>query len=168
MLAVGRIVKAFGIHGEVVIKPMTDSPSRFRTLKKVLIGDRHGNARPCVLKRVSIEPRGVRAAVTGIDTRAAAEQSVGSILYVDRGERLRLPKGRHFVHELLGLNVLDQDGRQIGTIADVLKLPGQDVYVIDRHGRQVLLPAVKEFVTAVDVEGGKVTVKLIEGMLEEQ
>ncbi len=164
----GSIVKAFGVHGEVVIRPMTDSPARFRALKKVLLGDRHGNVRPCLLKHVSIDPRGVRAKLEGIDTRTAAEAIVGSILYVEPAARVRLPKGRHFIHEMIGLQVRDQDGREIGTLKEVLKLPGQDIYVIDRHGREVLVPAVREFVTGVDVEHGLMTVKLIEGMLEEQ
>ena len=168
LLAVGSIVKAFGIRGEVVIRPMTDSPARFRKLKNVLLGDRHGNVRTFALKHVSIDARGVRARLERIDTRTEADKLVGAILYVDTTDRVRLPKGRHFIHEMIGLKVRDQDGSPIGVLKDVLKLPGQDVYVIDRDGKEILVPAVKEFVTRVDVGEGTMTVKLIEGMLEEQ
>jgi len=168
LLAVGSIAKAFGIKGEVVVDPMTDSPSRFRTLKRVLIGERNGTVRRCVVERVWVERRGVRAKLSGVNSRTEAEHLVGALLYVEPQARVRLPRGRHFVHELVGLRVLDQDGRLIGIVKDVMKLPAQDVYVVNRNGREVLLPAVKEFVLGVDPDAGTISMKVIEGMLEEQ
>ncbi len=147
---------------------MTDSPARFRTLRNIYIGSPEGNLRQCVVERVSVGHRGVRAKLAGVDSRTAAEKIVGEMIFVDRSARIRLPQGRHFVHELIGLSVIDQDGRQLGTVKEVMKLPAQDVYVIERNGREVLLPAVKEFVLGIDPEAGTMTVKLIEGLLEEQ
>jgi 16S rRNA processing protein RimM len=166
LLAVGRIEKVFGIKGEVIVDPMTDSPGRFRTLKKIFVGADGGNVQESLIERVSVEPRGVRVKLRGIETRAAAKQIVGSVLFVDESSRLRLPKGRFFVHQLVGLAVVDQNGRTLGRLKEVMKLPAQDVYVIDMDGRDIMLPAVKEFVTDIDVNGGMIRVKLIEGMLE--
>lgn len=166
LLAVGRIEKAFGIKGEVIVHPMTDSPNRFRTLKRILIDAGDGNAREAVIEHVSVEPRGVRVKLKGIETRTAAEGSVGSVLYVDESQRVRLSKGRYFVHDLIGLTIVDQQGIVVGKLKGVLKLPAQDVYVIDWQGREIMLPAVKEFISGIDLTAGTITVRLIEGMLE--
>jgi len=168
LLAVGRIEKAFGIKGEVIVDPMTDSPDRFRTLKRIYIGAVDADVRESAIERSSAEPRGVRVKLKGIETRTQAEHIVGFLLFIDETNRIRLPKGRYFVHQLIGFTVVDQSGRVVGTLKEVMKLPAQDVYVIDRKGREIMLPAVKEFVTDIDVGAGTMTVKLIEGMLEEE
>lgn len=168
LLAIGRIEKVFGLRGEIVVESMTDSPDRFRKVKKAYLGRTEESAYPVAIERVSIEHRGIRAKLSGIDSRTAAEEIVGFLLFVDPAGRVRLQKGRHFIHELVGLRVIDQEGQEVGRVTSVLKLPAQDVYVVERHGREILVPAVREFVTAVDVEGGTITVRLIEGMLDEQ
>jgi 16S rRNA processing protein RimM len=167
LLAVGRIEKAFGIKGEVIVDPMTDSPGRFRMLKRILLGADDQEVQEFFIEQVSVEPRGVRVKLKGVRTRTAAEQIVGSLMFVDETDRARLPKGRFYVHQLIGLEVVDQQGKSLGKLKEVIKLPAQDVYVVDVGGREIMLPAVKEFVTAIDMSGGTITVKLIEGMLEE-
>jgi 16S rRNA processing protein RimM len=64
------------------------------------------------------------------------------------------------------LNVTNEDGEPIGVVKDVLKYPANDVYVIESNGKELLLPAVKEFVKKIDVDAKTMKVKLIDGMLE--
>lgn len=54
----------------------------------------------------------------------------------------------------------------MGRVREVLKLPAQDVYVIERHGRDIMIPAVQEFILGVDLEEGVMRVRLIDGMVE--
>ena len=168
LLAVGRVRKAFGIKGEIIVAPMTDFPDRFRKLENAYIGRSSADARPVSLDHVSVEPRGVRVKLAGIDSRNEAEKIVGLLVFVDSARRVQLEKGRYFIHDLIGLTVIDQKGNSIGTLKNVLKLPAQDVYLVERNGREIMLPAVKEFVTSVDVDGGTISVRLIDGMLDEQ
>ncbi len=167
LLAVGRIEKAFGIRGEVIVSPMTDSPGRFRTLKTVMVGRTAAGARPMVIKNVAVGARGVRLKLADTETRNAAEELVGAFLFVDAHHRVRPGKGRHFVHEVIGLVVADETGVVLGRVREVLKLPAHDVYVVERDGREVMIPAVKEFVLSIDAGSGRMTVRLIEGMLDE-
>jgi len=167
LLAVGRIVKAFGIRGEVVVESLADSPDRFRDLRAVRRGPDVATAQPARITRATIARRGIRVAFADVTDRTAAEEIVGHYLFVDAHHRVKPPRGRYFVHQIVGLTVLDETGAVVGRVRDVLKLPAQDVYVIERHGREVLLPAVKEFVLSVDPEAGILRVRLIEGMLEE-
>jgi 16S rRNA processing protein RimM len=166
-LTIGTIVKAFGIRGEIVVRAYTDSTARFRRLKEVYLGPDAAASAPRRVERAAVETRGVRLKLAGIDDRTAAEMLVGSLLFVDERHRTQPPRGRHFIHEVIGLRVCDEEGRVLGTVREVLKMPAQDVYVIDRHGRDVMIPAVKEFVREIDPAAGIMRVRLIEGLLEE-
>ena len=166
LVAVGMIVKGFGIRGHVVVQPMTDMPARFSRLKTVWMGkDTHHVTRQGVELAV-IEPRGVRLKLEGIDDRTAADALRGTLLFVAEAEAIRLPKGHVFVHELLGMIVNDDEGHSLGTVADVLKYPANDVYVVRDGMREIMIPAVREFVRAIDTRTRTVTVHLIEGMAE--
>ena len=102
----------------------------------------------------------------GIDDRNAAERLRGRILFVDEAHRAKLPKGQYFVHDVLGLAVREEGGTDLGTVADVLRYPASDVYVVRGDRGEILIPAVKEFVQSVDLGARTMTVRLIEGMLE--
>lgn len=103
----------------------------------------------------------------GIDDREAAEALVGKYLFVDSRHRVRLPRGKYFVEQVIGLAVIDHEGHALGRVRDVLKFPANDVYVIEYHGREILVPAVKEFILALEPQKGTMRVRLIEGMLGE-
>lgn len=166
LVAVGTIAKAFGIKGEVAVRLMTDSPARFRSLKKVWVGaDSHAVTERNV-ERASVEARGVRLKLEGIDDRTAAEHARGLILFVDEADSVRPEKGRYFVHDVIGLFVRDEQGNELGTLEDVLQYPAHDIYVVRGGGREIQIPAVKEFITAIDIHARSMTVRLIEGMVE--
>ncbi len=164
LLAVGRIVKAFGIRGEIVVQPMTDSPERFRELRSVLMGKEPGSVREVHIEESSVSHRGVRVRIAEITDRTAAERVVGSFLFVDSEHRLRIPQGRFFVHELVGMSVLDEEGRVRGVVTDVLKLPAHDVYVVEHKGGEFMIPAVREFIRDIDVAQRILKVRIIEGL----
>ena len=166
LLAVGKVVKAFGIGGELVVEPLTDSPERFRTLRAVLLGLTPDTARHVRIEKAQIGNRGVRLRLAGVPDRATAEQLVGQFLFVDKRHRISLPRGRYFVHDIVGLTVLDEHGVPRGTVRDVLKMPAHDLYVIEYGGQQYMLPAVKEFILGVDLESRTLTVHLIEGLTD--
>ncbi len=167
LYAVAKVVKAFGVSGEVVVQLMTDLPARMRRLKRVLLGTDPARVRGATVERVHVERRGVRVKFLEIGTRTAAEALVGTVLFVKAEDRVRIPRGTFFVHDVIGLTVVDEQGSPIGTVKEVLKLPAHDVYVIQRQGPDVLLPAVREFVRGIDMKSRTMTVRLIEGMLEE-
>ncbi len=164
LLAIGKIVKAIGVHGDVVLLGLTDDLTRFKKLKRVLVGKSEAGAVEAIVSHVAIEPRGVRMGFTLVTDRTAAEKLVGSLLFVEEKDAIRLPKGTYFVHDVVGLNVVEANGTFVGTVQDVLKYPANDVYVIENEGRTFLLPAVKEFIKKIDPETKTMTVELIEGL----
>ncbi len=167
LYAIGKIVKPFGIKGEVVVEPLTDSVDRFRKTRRVFLGATDGDATETHVTSVTLDHRGVRMSLAGIADRTAAEKIVGMYVFVQESERVRLPRGRYFVDDIVGLAVVDQNHNRIGVVKEVLSLPAHDVYVLDIRGREVMIPAVHEFVRRIDLDARVMEVRMIEGMLEE-
>ena len=166
LLAIGEIIKPFGIRGEFVVRVLTDFPNRFGALRAVLVGPDAKSTHENCVEAVSVEPRGIRMKLEGVNDRNAAAGLVGQFLFVDRTRRVKIPRGRYFVHQVVGLAVVDDEGQPLGRVREVLKLPGHDVYVINHHGREIMIPAVKEFILSINPTEGTMRVRLIEGMLE--
>ena len=166
LLAIGVVVKAFGIRGEVVVEPLTDTPARFRKLRAVLVGPGAGATRVMKIAEMAVERRGVRLRFAEITDRDAAEHLTGEYLFVEPSQRVRLPKGRYFLHQVIGLEVVTEEGESAGRVRDVLKYPAHDVYVVEHHGREYMIPGVKEFILAIEPERGTMRVRLIEGLKE--
>lgn len=167
LLAIGRVAKAFGVQGEVVVRLLTDSPERFRTLTTVRLGPGPGETREVTIRCTSIEPRGVRLQIEGVENRTAADGVVGQFLFVDEQQRIRLPEGRYFIHDVIGLAVFDEAGTSLGIVEDVVKYPAHDVYVVRRgSGSRIQIPAVPAFVLGIDLPARTMRVRLIEGMTD--
>jgi len=104
-------------------------------------------------------------AFRGVGDRNAAEALRGLDLYVLRVERPPLPEGTYYVDEVVGLRVIDEAGREIGRVSDVLLYAANDVWVVRRPGkRDLLLPFVSEFVREVSLPEGVVRVRLLPGL----
>ncbi len=172
LIAVGSIVKAFGIRGDVVVESLTDMPERFRSLRRVYLvaessatGAEDGNPAPAEITAVNVAPRGIRVRFSCATDRTAAEKLVGLLVMIPPEEAVPLPPGTFFVHQIVGFAVVDEQGAPLGTLTDVLRFPAQDVYVIGADGEpDLLVPAVREFVQRIDTEARTITVRVIEGM----
>jgi 16S rRNA processing protein RimM len=166
-IAVGSIAKAHGVRGEVVIRLLTDSSARFRGLKRAWLGATDRSAVEVTIEHADIQTRGVRMKLSTINSREEAEQSRGQLLFVEEKNAVRLPKGRHFIHDIIGMEVRDEEGHPLGTVDDVLQYPASDIYVVRGCGREIMIPAVREFVRTIDAASRTMTVRLIDGMTEE-
>ena len=158
LLEAGKIVGTHGLRGEVKLLPWADSPGFLAGFGRL-----HIDGAPVRVLAARVHKNCVIAALDGVDDIDGAIRMKNKIVFIDRGD-VQLEEGRHFVADLIGLRALDEKtGQELGTVADVMSLPSNDVYVI-RGEREILVPAVPEFVAAVDVEGGYVKLRLIEGM----
>ena len=149
--------------------PTTDDVKRFKRLKRVTLDT--GKARDA---GTVLEIEGVKffkqfaiLKFRGIDSIEEAERYRKASLLVPRSDAVRLRKDEYFVADLIGLNVRDEDGTEIGTLKDVIETGANDVYAIDlRDGRELLLPAIKQCVLEVDVEAGFIRIHILEGLLD--
>lgn len=166
LYAVGMIEKAIGIRGEVIVRPMTDERNRFKKLKRVFVGRTEQSVVEAAVQHVDVRGRGIRLKLRDVQNKTEAAKIVGALLFVNEGDRIRLPRGTYFIHDVLGIRVLDEEGNDVGVVKDVMRLPAQDVYVIENGGNEIMVPAVNEFIKEIDVDRKLMRVKLIEGMRE--
>src|SRR6266567_8562479 len=139
---IGNIVAPFGLRGEVKVFLLSDVPDRFAQLEAVYLAPDY--------RRVVIE--GVRPfkgtmvllKLRGIDDVTAAEPLRNVGVYIPLEELAQLPPDSYYQHDILGLQVLTLNGREIGPVSDILVTGANDVYVVTgASGRQFLIPAVK-------------------------
>lgn len=88
-------------------------------------------------------------------------------LFIEESNLLELPEDEYYIYKLIGVDVYDQDNKFIGKIKDVLTTLANDVYNIDYNGKNVYIPAVKEFIKDVDIEKSIMKVNIIDGMLND-
>ena len=154
----GRIVNTHGVRGEVKIEVWLDSPQFFKRFRRLYTAD--GTEWGVVSARAH---KGfVIAKLAGVEDVNAAMALKNKTLSIRR-EDARLPKGSFFLQDILGARVVDEEGRELGVLADVLETPASNIYVV-RGETEHLIPAVPEFIKKTDAENGVVTVHLIEGM----
>jgi 16S rRNA processing protein RimM len=155
-LAVGVIINAHGLHGELKVFPLTDDIRRFRKLEKVFIDGTEKKVVWCKLQadRVILK-------IEGIDSIEEAQKYFKKYLEVKREDAIELSEGSYFIADLIGCVVFDTGGRNLGAISDVIKTGSNDVYWI-KEGKELLIPALKDIVLEVDVENKKIVIKPVE------
>lgn len=165
-LAVGKIVNTHGVRGELRVIPMTSDISRFDYLLYTWIRT-DGKLREYRVSKVRYHKQFVLVKLQGIDTMTDAEALKGCELLVDRQHARPLEEDEYFICDLIGLKVYE-DERLLGELTEVLETGSNDVYVVTgEDGKEILVPALKSVVTLVDLENGRMRVKLPEGLLDE-
>ena len=153
-LLIGQVLRPQGIKGLVKVRPDTDDPERFLDLESVFVKQGEAYAEMPV-DEVSVREDGVYLRLNGVQDRDAAEKQRGLMLYVDRAHAVELGEDETFICDLIGCKVVDLQGNEIGTVKDVLQPGGNDVYVFKGPLGEVLVPALKSVVQAVDLQRGE-------------
>jgi 16S rRNA processing protein RimM len=157
-IVVARITAAHGIRGEVKAEPLTDFPERFERGSKLWLA---GIER--TVEQGRWQGRGVILKLRGIDTRNDAEALRGEVLTVPELAELD-EEGAFYIHDLIGLRVEDTTGAELGKLHDVITTGATDVYVIRGLGGELLLPALDDVVTSVDLKARRIVVDVPEGL----
>ena len=164
-LQVGAITSTHGIRGEVKVFPTTDDPARFKKLKKVIL-DTGKRQIDMEIQSVRFFKQFVIVKFKGIDNINDVEQYKGSSLFVSRENAVSLEENEYYIADLQGMQMYTEDGELFGTLRDVMETGANEVYIIDSdvHG-EVLVPAIKQCIENVDVENGKMQIRLLEGLI---
>lgn len=165
-LEAGKIVSLHGVHGELRIYPWSDSPAVLSKAKQLFL-DASGQKR-LDIACMRVHKNLVILKLNGIDTPELARKLIDKTLYIDRGD-IQLAPGSHFVQDLIGLAVKDADSLELyGVLTDVTNNGAHDVYHVKMvDGGVRLVPAVKQFVTDIDIEQKTVFIRPIEGLMRD-
>lgn len=166
LLQVGIIASTHGVRGEVKVYPTTDDPRRFRRLKEVVL-DTGKEKMNLEIEGVKFFKQFVILKFKGLDNINDIEKYRQKSLYVTRKNAVRLQRDEYFIADLIGLKVQDEDGKELGTVKDVIETGANDVYEVEMSdGKSLLLPAIKQCILNVDVENGTMQVYVLEGLLD--
>lgn len=146
-MLVGRLAGALGVRGEVKIDPYTDFPRRFANLTVLYLG---ASKRAYAVERSRMHAGRPAIKLEGIDTPERV-RALGSLeVFVPRAEAVDLPEGEFYVEDLIGMQVLSDDGARLGEITEVLRTGSNDVYVVNRGRAALLVPGTREAVRSLD------------------
>lgn len=166
LLQVGVITQTHGIRGEVKVFPTTDDVNRFKKLKETILDTGK--------EKITLEVEGVKffkqfviLKFKGFDNINDIEKYKGKSLYVTRQNAVKLKKNEYFIADLIDIAVYNEDDALLGTLTDVLETGANDVYQIKTtDGKEILIPAIKECILSVDIEGRKMVVHLLDGLID--
>jgi len=159
-IVVGKILSPWGIRGKLKVKVITDFPQRFAPRSLVYI-----NRRPVTID--SAEWRRDKAIIKleAVDSIEDAQRLRGQLVEIHHSQLHPLPEGQYYHFQLIGLEVWTTHGELLGNITEVLTAESNDNYVVCGAGREFLIPAIDDVVKSVDLDSGRVTIEVIDGLL---
>ncbi|NEZ46063.1 16S rRNA processing protein RimM [Clostridium niameyense] len=155
-LSIGEIINTHGIKGEVKVYPLTDDIKRFKNLKKVFINGQEKNILGCKFKNKFPVLK-----IEGIDSIEEANRYRNKYLEIKKEDAVKLPEGSYFIADLVECTVVDEEGNTIGAMKDVMETGSNDVYVVQGE-KEILIPAIKQIITNIDIENKIITIKPLE------
>lgn len=163
-LVVGEILKPFGYRGEVKVKVITDYPERLIKHKTVYLGPQ---ARAFQVERARLHSGYVLMKFSGYDSDTSVAKLRGELIHIPAAEAAKLKKNQYYHHQIIGLNVVTQNGDPVGTVAEILETGANDIYVVrTADAKEVLLPAIKSVIQKIDLAAKTITVDLIPGLTD--
>lgn len=164
LLEVGKIVNTHGLRGDVKVATWTDYPEDFEDIEYVYIKKKSDYER-LDISNIKYQKGNLIVKFAQIKDINEAERYKNSVLYAERDMLGELPEGVHYIADLIGLDVVTEDGEKIGVIADVFNTGSSDIYDVKREGKKnMLLPVIDDVVLNIDIEAKKVTVHILDGL----
>ena len=167
LVELGRVQKPHGLKGELCIELYADSPFLFEDIERVYLQLPGKKPRPCRLLECRPHQGRVLILVDRVQGRDQAEDWRGAEILVRERDLPETDEDEVRPEDLIDLPVMHVNGSRIGTLADIRDVAGQELWFIhDDQGREILLPAVEEFVLDIDLDEGVIVVDPPEGLLE--
>jgi 16S rRNA processing protein RimM len=166
LITIGKVLKPWGVKGEMKIEPQTNVPERFKELDRVFLVSPSGEKFFCRLTAVRYISTMPLLTFSGYDTPEKAKSLNGWLIKIPSEEAVPLPEGTYYWFELIGMDVFSEEGKKLGTITDIFETGSNDVYVIKSGSKEVYIPATCEVIKQVDKEANKMVIHLMNGLME--
>ena len=158
---VGQIVNTHGIKGEVKVMVLTDDANNFKRYGKVLVKDEWKK-----IEGVKFQKDRVILTLEGINDMNTADDNKQQYLMVSREDEPELPDDMYYITDIIGSDVVDTEGNELGKIYDVIQTKNNDVFWI-RKPKELLIPVLEDIVLEINVEEKKVIIEPVRQWLDE-
>jgi len=168
LVAVGEVLRPWGLQGEVRVRPLTDRPKeRFTNLHECVLWEPRPDRRePCRIASCRFEGESLLVRMEGVTSPEDARRFTGRLIAVAQEDVLPAPEGHFYPWEMAGAVVETRDGQRVGEFVRVEGSEGQPLWVVTEGGREHLVPAVPEIVVDVNVAERRIVIDPPEGLLE--
>lgn len=170
-LILGEILRPHGVRGELRMRVFTDYPERIAEKPHLILAENEDGkkARQIKLESVRMHQNYALVKFEGVDDRDAADLLRELLVLVAIDDAIPLEEGEFYLYQVIGLQVITDEGETLGTVKEVMETGANDVYIVDtEHYGEVLLPAIPSIILKTDVEAGIVTVHIMDGLLPDK
>jgi 16S rRNA processing protein RimM len=164
-LLIGQVVAPFGLRGQLKLRATTDRPDHIeRHVRSLYVGRAYT---PYTLRGLFEHKPGVLVVtLEGVTTRDQAEDLRRSEVFIHQRDAAPLAEGEYCLYQLYDLRVETESGDVIGRVKDVLETGASEVLIVERPDQNdALIPMIRDVVRELDFAGGRVVVRLIEGLI---
>lgn len=164
-IALGVIRKAHGVRGEASVESWTDSPERFAEVSDVtLVAPGDEKTRETAVEAVRVHAGRALVKFAGIDSPEEIQSLQNWTIEIPESDARKLDEDEYFLHDLIGLVLVDADGTERGVVVDTEEGGGGILLIVEREGRRFDVPFAADIVTAVDLAAKRATVNLPAGL----
>ena len=161
-VTIGRVLKPFGVKGEVQVESLTDVPGRFENLPTVTLVDRTGKTFNTAVTQARASGTKYLLKFSAFSSPEEAAAFRGALVQVPEDSVPPSPENQYYQFELIGLSVQDLNGKNLGALEEIMNLPQHPVFVVRQDEEEYLIPATHHIVTHVDLKAKLMTVAPIE------
>lgn len=165
LLRVGVVTTTHGVRGEVKVFPTTDDPTRFEELKDVIL-DLGREKRNLQITGVKYFKNLVILKFKGLDNVNDVEGFRQAEIYISREDAVPCEEDENYIADLLGMQVVTEDGMDLGILKEVFETGANDVYIVKSLEKEYMIPAIKDCVREVNLEENRMTIHVIPGLLD--
>jgi 16S rRNA processing protein RimM len=164
-LAVGKLRRPHGLHGEILMELLTDFPERLTDGMLLYVGAEY---RPLRMLHTRRHRELLIVTFEGYETPEGVGELRNQFVFVPTADIPSLPEGEYYHHQMLGLQVVSESGVSLGKLEEILETGANDVYVIRReNAADILIPAIDPVILEIDLKKGEMRVSLLPGLMSE-
>jgi 16S rRNA processing protein RimM len=165
-ILIGKVLGTHGIRGQLRVLPYSGESESITGLEMFFLCGGEGKKEPYGIVRSVPHRKQVLVTLSGHDEINGVLPLIGREVYVRRDQLPSLPEGEFYWCDLLGLAVITNLGESLGELTDILKTGENDVYVVKSASREYLIPAIEGIVTEIDLEGRRMIITPLDGLLD--
>jgi len=161
LLEIGKIVKPSGLKGRLKVLSYGEPARELEALANIFVGKDIERASPFNVRYLRVKRGSFSLELEGIEDLETAGELVGQSLFIPPES---LPDGEYYWRDIIGLDIVTEEGQRLGKITTILPTGSNDVYICNGGEREILIPAFDDVVRKIDIGKGLMVVRLPEGL----
>jgi 16S rRNA processing protein RimM len=163
-VVIGKFRRPHGIRGEIRMTVLTDFPDLISPGQTIYAGERH---QAYTIRELRWHGDDLLLSLKELPDRTAVEIFRNIMVYMKSKDMPELPEGEYFIHQLVGMEVITDQGDKLGILKEILVTGANDVYLVEsQEGKELLLPAIEEVVLDINQENNQILVHILPGLLD--